>query len=124
MEAFFDTIPDAQKVRLLDGTVLHDTAIVPDFVSRDLCLGAWAACAARPDCDAEASLIQNIENPRWVTGEHKALNYRGHATPRDKVWFQRATATMLRYNYTGARRSSRDAATRHRRAIAAPTSRP
>ena len=31
MDPFFDTVPLSQKLRLLVGTVLHDTAIIKDF---------------------------------------------------------------------------------------------
>jgi hypothetical protein len=53
--------------------------------------------------DATTPLTTNFEEPRWVTGESKELNYRGNAIKRDKLWFQRNPRKegLLRYAYTG-----------------------
>ena len=101
MEPLFDTIPAAQKLRLRNGTVLHDTAIIPGFISLEMADATWAALCARPDCYAGTPLTLDFENPRWVTGASSELNYRGRDIPRDKMWLQRNMATMLRYGYTG-----------------------
>ena len=101
MEAFFAAIPDSFKLRLLDGTVLHDTAILPGFIPPEQAHAAWAGVCARRDCDASQPLALTFEDPKWVTGESKELNYRGHPIKRDKMWFQRDMSHMLRYGYTG-----------------------
>ena len=101
MEPFFNTVPDKYKLRLVDGTILHDTAIIPEFVPKKMADAAWDAVCARPDCDSGMPLTLDVANPRWVTGERKELNYRGHPIKRDKMWFQRETGTSKRYGYTG-----------------------
>ena len=101
MEPFFNAIPDSQKLRQRNGTILHDTAIIANFISSEMAEATWAALCARPECEVGNPLILDFENPRWVTGESKELNYRGRDIKRDKMWFQRDMSKMLRYGYTG-----------------------
>jgi hypothetical protein len=101
MESFFDSVPDALKLKLVDGTILQDTAIIPNFLPADAVAAAWDAVCALPACATDAPLVRDVERPQWVTGESKALNYRGRAVPRDKMWYQRDVDKYLRYGYTG-----------------------
>jgi alkylated DNA repair dioxygenase AlkB len=102
MEAFFDSVPEEQKVRLVDGTVLADTAVIPGFVARAEADAVWAALCALPECDPAVQLALDPENPRWVTGESAELNYRGKAVKRSKLWLQREVAAVaMLYRYTG-----------------------
>ena len=101
MDSFFASVPDALKLKLLDGTILQDTAIIPNFLPADAVAAAWDAACALPACATDAPLVRDVERPQWVTGESKALNYRGRAVPRDKMWFQRDMDKYLRYGYTG-----------------------
>jgi hypothetical protein len=101
MDPFFATVPEALKLKLADGTILQDTAIIPHFLPADAVSAAWDAACALPACPTDAPLVRDVERPQWVTGESKALNYRGRAVPRDKMWFQRDMDKYLRYGYTG-----------------------
>lgn len=40
-------------------------------------------------------------NAGWVRGSHPALNYRGNALRRNKVWFQQFSKGLYAYKYTG-----------------------
>lgn len=101
MDSFFASIPSDFKLKLLDGTILQDTAIVPNFLPADAVAAAWDAACALPACPTDAPLVRDVERPQWVTGKSKELNYRGNAVPRDKMWFQRDMEKYLRYGYTG-----------------------
>jgi alkylated DNA repair dioxygenase AlkB len=101
MEAFFNTVPEKQKVRLVNGEVLHDTAVIPGFVARAEADAVWAALRALPVCDPAVPLTLDPENPRWVTGASAELNYRGKAVKRSKLWLQRDVTGARLYRYTG-----------------------
>jgi len=38
---------------------------------------------------------------KWVNGAHPALNYRGNAIKRSKIWLQKKPDAFFRYGYTG-----------------------
>ncbi len=40
-------------------------------------------------------------NPKWLSGSHPNLNYRGRSINRTKLWCQEDTDGILIYNYTG-----------------------
>ena len=101
MDPFFDTVPLSQKLRLLDGTVLHDTAIIKDFFTVSEVQTVWEAVCALPKSPSDKPLEMNFEKPKWVTGKHIASNDDGREIPREKMWFQRNIDNMLRYGYTG-----------------------
>jgi hypothetical protein len=48
IEAFFDSVPDEFKLKL-NGEVLHDTAILPDFIPRELADRAFNAALSMAD---------------------------------------------------------------------------
>jgi hypothetical protein len=86
---------------MLDGTVLHDTAIIPDFFTPLEVEAVWNAVCAIPKAERDKPLEMDFEKPKWVTGKHLASNDDGHEIPREKMWFQRKLDAMLRYGYTG-----------------------
>jgi hypothetical protein len=103
-EKFFDIVgsmPDVQRVRLLDGTELKDAVIVPNFIDAATANAAWEAVCNCKDRPTSEPLALDFYKPRWVAGEHEALNYRGWPLKRDKMWFQKDTTQLRRYGYTG-----------------------
>jgi hypothetical protein len=76
MEDLFEGIPDEKKLRLRDGSILHDTAIIPNFIAGEDADSTWRALLALVD-SSPAPLELNFDNPRWVNGEGVELNYRG-----------------------------------------------
>ena len=105
MTKFFDTIHDKFKLHLPTGEVLKDTAIIPDFVKNSLGMDVdkmWQRLQEYPDHPVEQPIKIQGNDPVWITGAHPALNYRGNAIKRDKIWFQKEyTLGMRRYGYTG-----------------------
>lgn len=106
MESYFETVPQAFKLRLPSGEILEDSAIIPNFCQEVLNLDPariWEAAMGLGTFDVESVLDRGEgENPKWVPGEHKALNYRGRPVKRDKIWLQRSFEDgMFRYGYTG-----------------------
>ena len=59
------------------------------------------------DKDEEIMLSLNSKgklsgtNAKWVRGSHPALQYRGNALKRHKVWFQEEGSGIFAYKYTG-----------------------
>eukprot|EP00947_MAST-08B_sp_MAST-8B-sp1_P003529 g3529.t1 len=108
-EPWFDSVPEAQKLRLPTGEVLHDTAIVPDFCEAVLGGGGvdhrrvWAEFKALEfHPDGEPIPLSDGTAPVKVRGTHRALSYRGRAIARHKVWLQTDfDAGLKRYGYTG-----------------------
>jgi hypothetical protein len=105
MEPFFDTVDDAMKITLPNGVVLHDTAIIPGFAER---MGIdveklWSDVNVLPNHTTDDTIqITEGNDPKWVTGQHPSLNYRGNAIKRDKIWLQTDYDQGLRrYGYTG-----------------------
>jgi hypothetical protein len=104
-EQFFDRIVDSMKLTLPTGEVLHDTAIIPGYCEalginvKDL----WDDVDKLENHSVdEAIQITDGHDPKWVPGKHPALNYRGNAIPRDKIWLQSDYDQGLkRYGYTG-----------------------
>lgn len=97
---------DFTQVKLPNGEILKDTCIWPNFVGDQLSLDVdeiWNACLERKhQSDRREIKRGNGKHPRWVRGSHPALNYRGHAIKRHKMWFQSNYEDGLRkYGYTG-----------------------
>ena len=109
MKAFFASVPLELKLTQADGSVLPDTAIIPNFIPEDQANKVFEALSAFPDCDPDTPLSFGMEgnqepsgkNPRWVTGKSRELKYRGNPLKRDKMWFQRDMTRFLKYGYTG-----------------------
>ena len=102
-EHIFNNVDDSNKIKLLDGTVLYDTAIIPDFCDN---MGIdhttlWNNLMKVPDHDPNSDIEFDPEHPTWITGEHPSLHYRGHALLRKKLWLQKEVDDMLKYGYTG-----------------------
>jgi hypothetical protein len=102
-EVFFDHVPDSQKIKLANGEVLHDTAIIKDFIPKDVMASLWKYFQACPTHDPNTPLPFNIDgmNPYFVSGMSKELNYRGNPMPRNKMWLQNDMNALIRYSYTG-----------------------
>jgi ribosomal protein L11 len=63
---------------------------------------SWMALGPINHSVDEAIQITDGHDPKWVTGKHPALNYRGNAIQRDKIWLQSEYDQGLkRYGYTG-----------------------
>lgn len=100
--------PDkAERLVLPGGRVLEDALVWPDFCQDELGLDPdelWAALQALPHWpnDQEIPFRELGDSPHWVSGSHRALNYRGHELRRHKIWAQSDYAKgLLRYGYTG-----------------------
>jgi len=105
-ERWFDSVPEEMKLRLPDGTLLHDTAIIPNFCESVLGLKhdkIWHSLSELSHFEgSEAIPLGNGDNPQWVRGSHPALHYRGNDITRNKVWFQTGFDDgMRKYGYTG-----------------------
>ena len=105
MTKFFESIDDNFKLRLPTGEVLKDTAIIPNFVKNSLGMEVdkvWQSLQKYPDHPVDQPIKIQGNEPMWITGAHPALNYRGNAIKRDKIWLQKEYARgMRRYGYTG-----------------------
>jgi hypothetical protein len=105
-EKFFDAIDTSCKIKLPDGELLYDTAVIENFdkildVDVDkLWLDVNKLGAYSPE---ERIVITSGYDPRWVPGNNGALKYRGNAVARDKIWFQSGDYDkgLFRYGYTG-----------------------
>lgn len=83
-----------------------DAWVVPDLAHK---LGFDATALQTALETNYPSVRQNDEikwgKPQWVTGENRALRYRGNTLKREKMWFQlvnpRESGKFLRYLYTG-----------------------
>jgi hypothetical protein len=103
MDAFFNTIDDSLKLTL-DGAILHDTAIIPDFAAKHLGVDVvelWTALSACETLGTDKDIDFDPNNPRWIPGEHVDLNYRGNSIARSKMWFQQDISCYRKYSYTG-----------------------
>jgi alkylated DNA repair dioxygenase AlkB len=104
MESFFNTVVDDVKLRLPNGEVLEDTAILPNF-TRDFLGVDIDELWKRMLCYGNHPIDEPIEKNgdiRWVTGDHPGLKYRGNAVKRNKIWAQKNYDNGLsRYGYTG-----------------------
>ena len=92
-ERFFHSVPDARKLRLPDGKVVFDAAIIPRYAQEHgltaIVEAAEAEVKTMPTHDHTVALLFDSGHPKWVAGESKELNYRGNPVKRDKMWFQR-----------------------------------
>jgi hypothetical protein len=103
MDTFFQSIDDSCKLRL-DGAILHDTAIIPDFAAKYLGVDVkelWASLLACDTQDAGKAIDFNPSYPRWIPGNHTDLHYRGNDIARHKMWFQQDPTSYRKYSYTG-----------------------
>ena len=102
---FFKTVDDTNKLVLPTGEVLEDTAIIPGFVQNNLGMNiadAWDSLRMFPNHPVDQDIEIKSSEPQWITGDHPALNYRGNAIKRDKIWLQNDFENgMRRYGYTG-----------------------
>lgn len=103
---------DEYKLRRADGSVQHDTLILPPAEAAALGVGTnvavlFSTLQALPEQAVGEPLKLEPMAPKWVKGAHATLNYRGRAIKRDTMWFQRDMTSLLRYGYTGACRAWR-----------------
>ena len=62
----------------------------------------WAQCMAKKVYKPDAVLKKHDGSRcKWLPGAHVALNSRGNAVPRAKLWFQEGYAAYTQYSYTG-----------------------
>ena len=105
METFFRSVPDENKLKLPTGEILKDTAILPGFVA-DRCEmdieAVWKSLQVFENHPVDQDIQISPTDPKWITGDHPALKYRGNAIKRHKIWLQKDFEKgMLRYGYTG-----------------------
>lgn len=97
----------AERLRLPDGSTIHDAIVWPHFMQDELRLDPaeiWAELLALPTWPDSDPIPFRASggNPHWITGAHQALRMRGHELRRDKIWCQSDYAEGLRrYRYTG-----------------------
>ena len=108
MDSFFNNVSDKYKLSV-DGQILQDTAIIPNFhqkylgMTDDELVSLWndlLNCKTNQTDDIKL----DFKNPRWILGSNKYLNYRGNAIKRHKMWFQKENDLekgIRKYNYTG-----------------------
>lgn len=97
---------DDYKLRLPNGEIIKDSCIYPNFAEE---MGidideVWKKCISCPEQPNDKPLEYSKDGmiPLWVNGTHKALNYRGNAIKRGKMWFQPEYSKGYRkYGYTG-----------------------
>jgi hypothetical protein len=105
-EQLFDNVDGSMKLTLPTGEVLYDTAIIPGFCDT---MGIdvqklWSDVNELQNHSVdEAIQITDGSDPKWITGAHPALNYRGNKIRRDKIWLQTGDYNQgcKRYGYTG-----------------------
>ena len=84
-----------------------DLFVVPDFARKHLGLSDPQAYLSQlerayPVAGAGDAIAPN--EVQWVTGDHRALRYRGNVLKRGKMWLQRGDPALVghrRYGYTG-----------------------
>ncbi len=90
---------------LPDGAVLKGVDIVPSEFEAEA-KEAWRELLSLPSYkDSDDIVLKDAKrlnlDPKWVPGSHLALNYRGNAIKRSKIWFQEKSDAFYRYGYTG-----------------------
>ena len=99
--------PEAERLVLPDGRVLEDAVVWDGFMQEELGLDPaviWDTISTLPTWPDDEPIPFRSQggDPHWVNGAHPALNYRGHALRRGKIWLQRDYQRGLhRYGYTG-----------------------
>lgn len=94
-------------LKLPDGRFLQDACIWENFMQDELQMDPeifWEIMLSYPTHSNEEDIEfrKKGDNPFWVSGKHPALNYRGHAVKRNKMWCQRKYSKgMYKYGYTG-----------------------
>jgi len=95
---------------LPDGRELRDAVVWEHFMQDELKLdpdGVWREMFAFPTWDSSKAIpdpTADGTSPHWIRGDHEALNYRGNALKRHKMWFQGGgdfKDGMRKYGYTG-----------------------
>ena len=98
---------DENILKFPNGEVIEGTCIWPNFVQEQLDMNIqriWDVCLQYPEQDPKKQIEYSKlgMDPLWITGEHKALNYRGNAVGRTKMWFKTNYLKGLsKYGYTG-----------------------
>ena len=94
---------DLERFRVEEG---YDIFVVPNFAQDVLGIKEPRALLgqleAYPSVGAGAQIVPNAV--QWVTGDNRALMYRGNVLKRGKIWLQRGDPTTKgyrRYYYTG-----------------------
>ena len=94
-------------ITIPSGKILWDTCVWENFLQEELDMDPnkmWRALQEYPrwDSDKEIPFREKGDDVHWIQGTHEALNYRGHAIKRNKIWCQRKYKKgMYRYGYTG-----------------------
>jgi len=97
----------AERLVLPNGERLEDAVIWPDFLQDELGLDPtqiWQDLLTVPiwPSDKPIPFRAQGDSPHWISGAHKALNYRGHDIKRGKIWCQSDYVDGLRlYKYPG-----------------------
>lgn len=103
----FPQSDDVEHLTLPDGRTLEDTCVWRNFMQTELGIDPadiWKELLQLPDWpDSEPIPFRaDGSDPHWIRGSHRALNYRGNAINRHKIWCQADYSEGLRrYNYTG-----------------------
>jgi len=93
-----------QNGKIIAGEILKagtklNIQIVPNKYDVD---GVWdelQSCGKHSD--SEFLKLDFKKKPKWVSGSHTSLKYRGNSIGRTKMWFQEVDDRMFIYNYTG-----------------------
>lgn len=92
---------------LPNGKILHDAFIWENFMQNELRMNPkifWRNLLNLPTWPNDEPITHDPKGsyPHWIEGIHPALNYRGHAIKRHKIWCQDNYKNgLLRYRYTG-----------------------
>ena len=84
-----------------------DFFVVPEFAQKHLGLSSPHAYLSQLEgAHPVAGVGDNIapNEVQWVTGDHRALRYRGNVLKRGNMWLQRGDPAVVghrRYGYTG-----------------------
>jgi len=98
---------DVEFITLPDGRVLGDAIVWQGFCQGVLGLDPgqlWQELTALPTwaSDKPIPFRRTGDDVHWIRGDHNALNYRGNAIKRHKMWFQADFSRGLRrYRYPG-----------------------
>lgn len=94
-------------LKLPNGDVLKDACIWENFLQDELnmdpqkLLDNLLKYRKHPD-DVPLEFNKKGDDPYWLSGKHKSLNYRGNALKRSKMWLQKDYKKgFLKYGYTG-----------------------
>jgi len=97
-----------EYLSLPNGKKLDGAFIWPDF-AKDANIDVvklWKGLLEVPIWPSDKDILFDKfgNNPHWIEGSHPALNYRGNAIKRHKIWCQSEYKEgMRKYAYTGWR---------------------